>query len=108
MQNGFAKTFKDAYSLLKKDILTPFMIKQFGFWYGWREKELYTIEIDDLLRTNMDLINKVWYKYAMEVNQKKSYIVSKKIGPNDILTIEDANRMIYDDANINISRSDIR
>jgi hypothetical protein len=68
MQNGFAETFNDAYSLLKKDILIPFMNKEFGFWREWREKELYTIEIDDLLRTNLDLIKQVWLKYSMEAS----------------------------------------
>ena len=44
------------------------MNKEFGFWRGWREKELYTIEIDDLLRTNMELIKQVWLKYSMEAS----------------------------------------
>ena len=45
---------------------------------GWREEQLWTLEIDDILKTNLPAFKKLW-KYFFEVKKTKTFYMDDAI-----------------------------
>ena len=108
MQNGVCKTYHEALELLCKEDVVPFFQKEFGIWRNFREEKLWTIEIDDIFRTNKNEIKELWERYTSQSSKKKEFIIKHDAGAYDILIMEDVLKMVCDDARIAVNSSDVK
>lgn len=58
-------------------------------WHGWRQSELWTLDIDDLYKTNLKSLQKIW----------KFYFVVKK---TKIMSLEDATQFFTHECNLDL------
>ena len=47
-------------------------------WMGWRREELWTLEIDDVYKTNIKAMTKLW-KYYFIAKKTKTYFLEDGI-----------------------------
>ena len=86
-QSGLTETTLDGLKILIEEVLE----KKYDnyIWHGWRTENLWTLEIDDLYRSNLTAMKKLW----------KYYFIVKK---TKIYTYEDACDMFTKEVNLDL------
>lgn len=60
-ETGVCKTWTDAFEKLWEDNILP--ASEMHLWQGFRDQQLYTVEVNDLFMANDELIRKVYQRY---------------------------------------------
>jgi len=86
-QSGLTETTLEGLKILIHDVLE----KKYDnyIWHGWRTEHLWTLDIDDLFRSNLAAMKKLW----------KYYFVVKK---TKIFFLEDACDMFTKEVNLDL------
>jgi hypothetical protein len=68
---GLTSNTIDGVKILIKDVLCPkYEENENWIWMGWRQEELWTLEMDDLFKANKVALTKLW-KYFFVVKKTK-------------------------------------
>lgn len=76
-ETGLVKTYPEALEKLIKERLIPFAASE--PWQGFRDKELWTMDVNDVLEANSENLRKIYQTYFSSVKKYLTY--------DDILTI---------------------
>ena len=66
-----AQNFVEALTILKSQLLQPFFEEVTSLWSGFRENQLWTLEINSLYTNNMPQLQVLFKHYALEIDQAK-------------------------------------
>jgi hypothetical protein len=59
---GIASSVTEAFEMVIEKNLMPITVAH--EWHGWREKELWTVECNDVIQANLDGLKKVYNYYT--------------------------------------------
>jgi hypothetical protein len=105
--NKHCNKVSDAFKKLMDNVVMPYYKREFAIWQNFRQSKLWCLDIDDLFRSNQELINRLWIRYATIPSHKKTYIAKNTVDSGDILTLEDIYKMVKD-ADININKHEVQ
>lgn len=73
---GITDTVYEGVVKLVKEVLKP---KYNNYlWMGWREDYLWTLEVDDLYKTNLTAMNKL-YKFFFKVKKTSTFFLEDAV-----------------------------
>ena len=87
---GITKTYTESFEKLWEENILP--ISEMRLWQGFRDAQLYTVEVNDLFLANDDLIRKVCQRY---------YTLNKKYMSN-----EDAIKLFCDESECQLTNKE--
>ena len=86
-QTGVVETTFEGLKKLMEDVLRP--LNDNADWMPWRTEQLWTLDIDDLYKTNLAAMKKLWQYY---------FVVKK----TKIMSLEDAQDMFTKEVDMNL------
>lgn len=72
-ETGETETVLEGVKILINDVLKKHYEDNYP-WMGWREEKLWTIEFDDLYKTNLAAMTKLWKFYFIKKKTKIMYL----------------------------------
>ena len=102
-----ANNFVEALTMLNSQLLRPFYEEATSLWSGFREDQLWTVEVNNLYTSNMSQLKDLFKHYASHIDEKK--LMLKKWNQQlEFMSVDDCIRMVCEDSDQRFTIREVR